>query len=489
MRPTEDIRKMIENWHDTTSAQMDEQVLGDIERALKRSQTQAARTKPHRRGIIMKYRMSRMATAAAIVLATVFGLHYLSGRVGVTHIAYGMTDLPRLLGDIRTLHVRSTVWLYETDANQPEFEKATVIPCEMWLDVPNLREYFSSYSSWSRPDGTHDRNRLEGVRTAEYAMDIDHTRKLVWFNKNSEVERRLTIRDQINRYLHQITEEQLEYFVRVGEENMDGTIFDIWERTDAQKKTRCWMAPATGELGRIYIWRRDGQDRWRLSWCAETIERDVDVPEEVFVFDPPAEYRYQNTLETAGLGEGLGAGWYCMGGARVCVAVSFTLDDGSVIVAWHSDDLQLDRYVDQADLFQNLAPGGELPELPMVVYGLKTIPLEPYSRPEVVYTGRHLAYTKFDRWYYEWALFVPTQSSPPATGPEVLRMLCRFNLPVEQEPAVGNPLHKNPIAPGEFDLFVRAAMAELSDDGVAPAHVTYENVMALAQQIRESTTP
>jgi len=250
------------------------------------------------------------------------------------------------------------------------------------------------------------------------------------------------------------------------------------------------MAPATGELGRIYIWAKDHEDRWRLSWCAETIERDVEVPEEVFAFDPPPDYEYQNTLETATLGEGLGTGWYFMGRARVCVAVSFTLADGSMIVAWHSDDLEQDRYVDQTHLFQDLTPGGELPKLPMVVYGLKTIPLEPYSRPEVIYTGRHLAYTKSDRWYYEWALFVPTRPSPPAaTGPEVVRMLCRFNLPVEQEPAVGNPVHENPIAPDEFDLFVRGAMAELSDDGVAPGHVTYENVMALARQIRESTTP
>ncbi len=227
-----------------------------------------------------------------------------------------------------------------------------------------------------------------------------------------------------------------------------------------------------------------------MSWCAETIERDVEVPEEVFAFDPPPDYEYQNTLETATLGEGLGTGWYFMGRARVCVAVSFTLADGSMIVAWHSDDLEQDRYVDQTHLFQDLTPGGELPKLPMVVYGLKTIPLEPYSRPEVIYIGRHLAYTKSDRWYYEWALFVPTRPSPPAaTGPEVVRMLCRFNLPVEQEPAVGNPVHENPIAPDEFDLFVRGAMAELSDDGVAPGHVTYENVMALARQIRESTTP
>lgn len=65
-------------------------------------------------------------------------------------------------------------------------------------------------------------------------------------------------------------------------------------------------------------------------------------------------------------------------------------------------------------------------------------------------------------------------------------MLCRFNLPNEQPPQVGNPLSENKIKANEFDLFVREAMAELSDDGKAPEHVTYENVMRWAKEIRAS---
>lgn len=445
---------------------------------------------------ITKHRISKLAVAAAIVVATVLGVQHFTGSFGATNVVYGMTDLPMLLKDVKTLHVQSTQWLHRPDPNQPEFEEATVIPCEVWVDVPNLRTYSTSYMSWRTPDGKRGLNRVEGVHTAEYAMDIDHTEKTVRFNKVSGVQRRLAVRDQIQRYLHRITEEQLEHFVAVGQETIDGILYNIWEREDSalhpadtRKRIRCWLAPATGEVGRIYIWTQSGDARWRLGWCADTIERDIEIPESTFAFDPPDDYRYRNTLETAFEGEGLGSGWYSMGGARVCVAISLTLDDGSVVAAWHSNDLEQDQYADQSHLFQDLIPGGDLPALPMVVYGLKTIPLESYSPPERRYTGHHLAYTKKDGWYYEWALFVTEGSLPAPTGPEVTRMLCRFNLPSEQEPTVGNPLHKNLIAAEDFDDFVRAAMAELSDDGVAPAHVTYENVMALAGQIRSSTQP
>jgi hypothetical protein len=438
--------------------------------------------------------MSRLAVAAGIVLVGALLLGHLGGIFDTANVAYGMTDLPALLKGIRTLHVESTQWLYEDDPNRPEFEHATVVPCEVWVDVPTLRTHSISFMSWRRQaDGVKGLNRLESVHTAEYAMSIDHTKRLVWFNKASKVQRRLAVRNQIERNLHRISEEELAHFVMIGQETINGTLYNIWERegrdlhqAETRERVRCWMAPATGELGRIYIWRKEGNGRWRLGWCADTIERNIEIPESVFAFDAPEGYRHQNTLETATLGEGLGAGWYFMGGARVCVAIGLTLDDGSVIVGWHSDDLAKDRHVDQSELFRDLVPGGELPKLPMVIYGLKTIRHEVYSPPETVYTGCHLAHTKKDGWSYEWGLFVPPE--PVREKPECrsYRMLCRFNLGTGQAPQRGNPMSEIRIAADEFDDFVRAAMAELSDDGVAPEHVTYENVMKLVEQIRST---
>lgn len=493
MRPAKEIETVIREMVFGAGVETDQRLRAAISGRMERQEVKPGPDHISTDRAIMSNRILRYATALIIALAAALSLVYVAGQFRAGNTAYGMTDLPDLLKDIRTLHVQSTQWLYQSDPNQPGFERATVIPCEVWVDVPDLRTHFLSYMSWSGPDGQKGLNRVEGVHTAEYAMDIDHTEKTVRFNKVSRVQRRLQVRDQIRRYLNRIAEEELEHFVPVGRETIKGTLYDIWEREDVdihhadmRKRIRCWMAPATGELGRLYIWCKTGEGRWRLSWCADTIERDIDIPDSVFAFDAPADYRHNNTLETAYDGEGLGHGWYTMGGARVSVAINFTLDDGSVILAWHSDDLQSDRYQDQSHLFQDLVPGGELPELPMVVYGLKTIPLESYSPSEVTYVGRHLAFTRKDRWHYEWALYVPREPVSSSGGPQLCRMLCRFNLTDDQPPQVGNPLSANRIEPGEFDLFVREAMAELSDDSQAPQHVTYENVMRWAREIRAS---
>jgi len=74
MRPEEDIRRMIEDWNNRTSAQMDERVLGDVLRALDTSQGQAASRLPHERNMIMRSPITKLAIAAAVIAAVVLGL-------------------------------------------------------------------------------------------------------------------------------------------------------------------------------------------------------------------------------------------------------------------------------------------------------------------------------------------------------------------------------------------------------------------------------
>ena len=462
------------------------------------NQTDKSKNKLLLRRFIMN-RFTKLAAAAVIVIAVLIGIHLYIGSFDLTSRAYAITDVPELLRTARTLHTQRTLWRYADIAKQGEFVKATVIPLELWLDVPNMRERFVSYEVYTDANGERRWDRTDGFRDREYALDIRHGQRTLRYNKVSLIKRRLQMRRVIHtQYLNSVSAEIGEDYTRyviVGQEDIDGITFDIWQREDTEssddrppKKVRCWLSPTTGEIGRIYVWGKSnsGTAKWRPEYFVETIERNIDIPDSVFEFAAPEDYQYQNTKETAFVAEGLGAGWFTMGGARVSVAINFTLDDGSVIVAWHSDDLQLHYLQEQEHLFESLNPGGELPKLPMAIYGLKSGHLERDSAPEGSYVGRHLGFTKKAGWYYEWALYVPEGQFRGITDGGWYRMLCRFNLATEQEPEVGNPMPENRIESGDFDTFVLGAMAELSDDGKAPEHITYENVMQLAEQIRES---
>lgn len=68
MRPADDIKKRIQDWNETTSAEMDERVIGDVERALRQSQTRAIPAGEPLRRIIMKSPITKLAVAAAILI-------------------------------------------------------------------------------------------------------------------------------------------------------------------------------------------------------------------------------------------------------------------------------------------------------------------------------------------------------------------------------------------------------------------------------------
>jgi hypothetical protein len=75
MRPAEDIKKLIEKMNDTTGAEMDKRVLSDILEALAESkETQSADTRPNIWRIIMTSRITKLAAAAVIIIAVLFGV-------------------------------------------------------------------------------------------------------------------------------------------------------------------------------------------------------------------------------------------------------------------------------------------------------------------------------------------------------------------------------------------------------------------------------
>ena len=84
MRPAADIKRMIHNWNDTTGAPMDEQVLGDMGRALEQSQMKAAAARPTTRSIIMRNPIAKLAVAAVVIAAVMLGVFEFVGIEGAT---------------------------------------------------------------------------------------------------------------------------------------------------------------------------------------------------------------------------------------------------------------------------------------------------------------------------------------------------------------------------------------------------------------------
>ena len=157
------------------------------------------------------------------------------------------------------------------------------------------------------------------------------------------------------------------------------------------------------------------------------------------------------------------------------------MSDGSVIVGWHSIDKE--AKLSQEILFEKLEFGGQLPKLPVEMYGLKPNELE----SDVTYWGYHLTYTQKNGKLIEWSLYVPDGLPGAGIRKFGYDVLYKFNLG-EKDPKwkIGYTLAHGILIETieDFDRWVLGAMAELSDDEIVPEGITYENILDLIEDIR-----
>ncbi|MBL7189910.1 MAG: hypothetical protein ISS70_26570 [Phycisphaerae bacterium] len=106
MRPAENIKKLISKLHDTSSAEMDERVLGDILSALEESETVSARSQPKSRRTIMKNPITKLAVAATVIAVVVLGLSELINTGSTSGVVWA--EVARKVQASRGLIVRCT---------------------------------------------------------------------------------------------------------------------------------------------------------------------------------------------------------------------------------------------------------------------------------------------------------------------------------------------------------------------------------------------
>ena len=435
--------------------------------------------------IIMKSPTTKLAAAVLIIVAVVLSITILDKSATD---AYGITDLPELLKKARTIHVKG--WVYFPNRQDGQ-DPAKV---EYWFDVENGR--YRLYKPGGIDKDTGEPRYYTTVSDGRYVMSETYHRqrdskpwKSISFTKLSPFKARLEAYKISYAVLMRMfgNMDQIKGSTKVGREEINGTVFDIWENeyylSDGRGiKIRTWVAPDSGDLERIlFLQKRQKDDpNWRLGLDFHTIELNVLIPQGIFDTEPPKGYKLDNTKETALLsGIGISPEKVMRQDYELHRHIGFTLSDGSVILSWSCPGKSRSS---QSDLFKGLTPGGRLPEFAAKIESLTSIP----RQLGINYSGYHLVYTQKEGIYYEWSLYVP-DSEPPTRG-----SLLGYEVNVKYE------VDKNRFGtrPGnlsddlvidssdDFNAWVLGAMAELSDNGKAPEQVTYGDVLQLAKQIR-----
>jgi len=434
---------------------------------------------------IMKSRYSKLATAAAILVLAAVALIVLDGS---TSPAYAITDLPRQFEQARTIHVQG--WNHFPGHTMPDGGKIPPTEINEWIDVENGR--------WRRSEvglTVNDKDvRVaagETVSDSRIEMSIDHTEKTVTYCRVSPYRQKLGMRQRSKLLAGQLFGDitQLSNSRVVGVEQIDGVTHDIWQSGDAHGwRWQQWLSANTGRLARAQVWREVAPGQWEIAADYQHIEYNAEVPEGVFAMDPPSGYTAANTPETAPfreLDDSYGGYTDEHYNLQCGAKIAFALADSSVILGWQSFDHESKEPPDV--LFEDTTFGGPLPKLPVEFYALK--PANESS--DVIYTGYHLGQTHKDHRFIEWSLYVPNGEPPANIQTDGYTILYRWNLEFEPRWTMHVPVMPEFVVETaeEFDEWVLGAMAELSEDGKAPADVTYQEVIDLAQQVRTSVAP
>jgi len=507
MRSADDIKKQVEKLEFKAGAKMRKRVLDDVLKAQKKSKT----TSPAHSGseiwrIIMHSKISKFAVAVVIIAVAVLSITFLNKTATV---AYAMTDVPELFRQANVVHVKGLQHYNLTDKGQ----KVSPQPIERWIDLENGRFRFSTITVNAGPEEVNFK-RKETISDGQYKMVLNHANRSAIFYKMSDLQRTTQTNASLNHlFCSKLFPDAdiLKEFSIIGEEKIDGVMYNIWE-CEVQKSPgrknlyRYWLS-ITGNSGRFQSWYKNipqpfkivdktgkehlipvnnsqSQPEWRLGFDVHKIECNVPIPENVFKLEVPEGYEAKNTKENA-IYQELGAHRKSyLGKFKLKPRISFTLSDGSVILAWHSEDGQSPAF--QNELFEDLEFGGALPKLPVEITALKPVGWTWTGR--VKYLGRHLAYTQKNGKFIEWGLYVPNNSAPNLKQILGYDVIYTFNF--EKKPKTnlsfmvdyGISIETS----DDFDMWVLGAMEELSDTKELP-EISYESVLKLAEDIRSTS--
>jgi hypothetical protein len=295
---------------------------------------------------------------------------------------------------------------------------------------------------------------------------------------------------------------RVEGFSKAGEEIINGQRYDIWQGefdsgvADYVKRVRfeVWLCPATGTVGRTRWWIRQ-KDQWVTTYERTLIVRDVPLPEGLFVTEPTPGIEIGTSKEEATIPDRVPFieedlyedTKFRYASLNYRVRMAFALNDGSLLACWQGVD-GLESH-DQSKYFADLQTGADLPKLPVEVFALSPVP----NVRDVIFAGFHLAHTEKEteqgRRWYEWSLYVPDREPPQPEA--VMNYRIHYRLNVERTEAIeirsrqtSTPDPQRIETQADFETKVLQAMAQRTDDGAIPEHVTYENVLWLAEQLR-----
>jgi hypothetical protein len=484
MKPTDNISKSFRKLHVPTSAQLDEKIYREISKAVMETENKkSAQYLPNIWRMIMERRITKLAAAAVIVIAVMIGINQFGGSFDGASKVYGMSNVRELFGAAKSIYLSGQIYFPPLEANG----EVQIVDVEYWVDVESGRWRSVTPNMSSGPDGTSITVSEQICDGGEFVLDIEHTKSQASFSRQSRLQAKLRSRGLVETIMIFVCGDPAYYdlYKIVGQESIEWQDYNMWEwsienEVGPNLRMQCWLSATTGDFAKALVWMKDGEGEWQKKFHITNLEQNKIIPDDIFAMETPSNFTLMNTRETARKRQ-----LYKLTGScdpyRLNIHALFPLRDGTVIACWSSRNTKSQD--SQAALFDECEIGGSLPELPFEVYALKAS----VNGKQAEFQGYHLCYTELEGEFYEWGIYVPIEKidshqSRIQIYSVVYRSHCEAKSPFKLASGPDLVIENNV----DFETFVVGAIKEFSNQDKVPNNITYENILILSNEIRDS---
>lgn len=472
------IEQVIENLNCPAGSTLDQRMDELFSKAQAKKQDQP-RQRPLQFAAFIRY-----VAAAIIVIALLVSIFYDRGPNG-TGTLYAMTDVSALLREAKTVYIQGWMIVPEPDVPVEQQQKK---PFEYWFDSARGRMRFRQTQT-SQMGSQAIAIDQEKVINGSYLMMINHMHNNVSYLKMGDFARQYMVRQSFDGLLRQffLNIQSTGMLEKISTETLDKKEYELWQGTytlpgpeQTKIEIKVWFDPKTGDIGRMKIWKDSEHEQTVITEITKII-RNVSIPDDLFILQPPEGYTSINTKDQAREISGvMSVGNFHCGPNCLRINIAFQLKDGTVLVCWRGEDATVGT--SDPSLFDNLKPGGPLPAFPIIAERL--FPLMVDNPP--VYQGYHLAHTRRQETDYEWSIYIPNQ--PISQYPIAFKIMPECSELDDHGKMKPSAMVSTAFVienQADFQTFVLGAMDLMSDPDRDLPDVTFDSVLELVNQIRQ----
>ena len=285
MRPAKNIEKLIKNIDIDTNAKVDKIVLDDVIEAFESSKNKKSATyQPNIWRIIMKSSITKLCAAAAIVVATLIGIHLLSS---VSRTSLAFADILK--------HIRSSSYAFDLTVVTQEEASATVQamvlePGRMRFDTSTGLGKISSIINTSEGKNLFIFHKQKAAYMFDEVYDPEEYAGAVGIIAlcTKPISNLWNLRDG--------TEKKL------GQRDIDGQTTEgfrvLQEDEIFQNDITIWAHAKTGEPVLVEMISKSQDDSSKsMTWTMNNFDLDVELAESMFSLDLPPGYTLSHQLD------------------------------------------------------------------------------------------------------------------------------------------------------------------------------------------------